>query len=323
MKRHRVPGIIDLVQVRDPREIEAVANDPRIDREFNTRTCPVNWLLLKRSLGVLSVGGFRFPTMISRHDAKRGRDQADLWAFLNGQAANVITGPEELEPLAEWVRGIGSDAQLGMIVQRIVGRLFFKDFIATEESWEAARILVAAPRSGNWPRVLWWFLTGKVRRSKQLLNGMVKGNLQALNAVGIAVHNLVKSFHHMRLLYSDVGIRAQLSGDAAAKRCLFAPLSIYRQATTAGDLAGCAFSRNSLFVLDIGEASRRNEGRSLVFMDNTWSRCPAASWVPAMLEGVWIRARTASNVNLGGRESPGHEHIGWEQGPPAELQRHE
>ncbi len=63
-----------------------------------------------------------------------------------------------------------------------------------------------------------------------------------------------------------------------------------RQATAAGQLNGCPFPRNALFVFEIGKASRSDEGRSLVFMDRTWSSCPRRQWVPAMLEGVWRRA---------------------------------
>jgi hypothetical protein len=87
---------------------------------------------------------------------------------------------------------------------------------------------------------------------------------------------------------------ASLSPEAAARQCLFAPVSLYRQATAAGQLGDCPFPRNALFVYEIGEASRREGGSPLVFMDETWSRCPAAQWVPAMLEGVWRRAIRAA-----------------------------
>ena len=36
----------------------------------------------------------------------------------------------------------------------------------------------------------------------------------------------------------------------------------------------------------------RNGGvanRDLVFLSQSWSRCPAEKWVPALLEGVWTR----------------------------------
>jgi len=291
MKRLRVPGLIDLFEVSEPTEIKALASDPRLDRRFETGTCPINWLLLKRSLMVLSFEGRRFPTMTPRGSAQRKLDQQELWTNLSEKASAITSGPDELEPLANWVRGVGSETQPSILVQQLLGRLFSSKFVATEESWSAAKILVAAPRSKNLPNMLWWFVSGKVRRAKRLLAGMVNEDLSAVNAIGIAAHNVVKSIRHMRLLYADADARSNLSTEAAAEQCLFAPVSVYRQALAAGQLGDCPFSRNSLFVLSIGEASQQAEGRPLVFMDESWSRCPANVWVPAMLQGVWKRAK--------------------------------
>jgi hypothetical protein len=202
----------------------------------------------------------------------------------------VKEGPEELESLASWVRGKGSDSEAGLFVQELVGRLFSPTFFATQESWDAAKTLVTAPRSSNWPKMFWWFLSGKVRRAKRLLAGMVNGDLSAVNGIGIASHNIVKSLVQMKRLYSDSSVRSSLSAEEAVSRCLAAPVSLYRQATSDGEIRGCPFSKYSLFVLAIGKASKCEGGRSLIFMDGNWSGCPAAQWVPAMLEGVWKRA---------------------------------
>jgi hypothetical protein len=290
LKRQAVPGLIDLFEVSDPAEIEALARDTRIDRRFESGGCPINRLLLERSLMVLSFRGRRFPTIVSRDDAERARRQRELWNRLSDSAAGIKDGPDELGPLARWVRGVGSDDELGIFVQQLLGRLFSRQFVATEKSWNAAKILVAAPRSKNLPKMAWWFISGKVRRAKRLLAGMVAGDLSAVNAIGIAAHNVVKSIRQMRELYANASIRSTLTAEAAAERCLFAPVSVYRQATAAGQLGDCTFSKNSLFVLAIGEASRKPGGRPLVFMDDTWSQCPANVWVPAMLQGVWKRA---------------------------------
>jgi hypothetical protein len=290
MKRLKIPGFVDIFQVSDPEEIRTLAHDPRIDREFGLRTCPFNWLLLKRSLSVLSLGGRRFPTMTRRDSEQRQNDQQRLSNFLSERAASISAGPEELEPLAHWIRGAAPESQVGILTQQLLGRLFFPGFVATEESWAAAKVFVAAPRSWKMPTLLGWFVTGKVRRAKRLLAGMVDGNLSAMNAVGIAVHNVVKGLRHMRSLYADSGVKSSLSPEMAARQCLFAPVSVYRQASAAGQAGGCPFPRNALFVLELGEASRREGGRPLVFMDETWSRCPAAQWVPALLEGIWRRA---------------------------------
>jgi hypothetical protein len=86
LKRLRIPGLVDLFQVTDPDEIKALARDPNLDRQFETKTCPVNLLLLKRSLMVLSFGGRRFPTMRPRDDVQRANQQKELWSSLSAKS---------------------------------------------------------------------------------------------------------------------------------------------------------------------------------------------------------------------------------------------
>jgi len=292
LKRHHVPGVLDVFETSDPQEIEAINTDPRFDRKFDSRTCPLNWLLLKRSLSVLSYAGNRFPTMKPRESDSRKSDQRTLWNRLNLKAPQVRLGPKELEPLSDWVRGHGTEESLGLRAQQILGRLFSESFIATPESWDAAITLVRAPRSSNVFKLIWWNLSGEIRRAKRQLAGMVNNDLSAVNAIGIAVHNLVKSLRQMRQIYSDKNLRRTLSPPEAVDRCLTAPISISRQPTVAGELKGCQFSSGSLFILNTGDAAKREGARRLVFMRDSWSSCPAEQWVPAMLEGVWLRANT-------------------------------
>jgi hypothetical protein len=302
LKRLRIPGLIDITNVDDPREIIELNHDPRMDRKFFLRLPILNWLILKRSLTVLSFAGKRFPTMVSRESPERASAQAKLGEALNAKASSIKDGPAELEKLAAWIRSSASDSEVGILVQQLVGQLFSPAFRATPESWEAAKILVAAPRSSDWLKMLWWFLTGKVRRAKRLLAGMVDGDLSAVNGIGIASHNIVKSLNQMKRLYADPSVRTSISPEEAASRCLTAPVSLFRQATSAGELSGCPFSKYSLFILAIGKASKSAGGCSLVFMDDSWSGCPASQWVPAMLEGVWKRVdqeqRTRSQSGL-------------------------
>jgi hypothetical protein len=290
LKRHHIPGVLDVFEVSDPQEIEAINTDPRFDRKFDSGVCPLNWLLLKRSLSVLSYAGNRFPTMKPRDSSARKSDQQALWTRLNLKVPQVRLGPEELEPLSDWVRGHGAEESLGLRAQQILGRLFSETFVTTPESWDAAITLVRAPRSSNVFKLIWWSLSGKVRGAKRQLAGMVNNDLSAVNAIGIAVHNLVRSLRQMKSLYSDKNLRTTLSPPDAAKRCLGAPVSIYRQATVAGELKGYQFSNGSLFILNIGDAAKMEGAGRLVFMRDSWSSCPAERWVPAMLEGVWLRA---------------------------------
>ncbi len=243
LKHKHIPGTVDLFEVNDPQERKRLANDPVIDRKFETRTCPINWFLLKRSLTVLSFKGRRFSTMEPRDCPMRARALEQLWRVLNDQTEEIKTGPIALESLAEWVRGVGYDTEVGILTQQLLRRLFRSDFTATKESWAAALVLVAAPRSWNLPKLCWWFVTGKVRRVKRLLAGIVDDDLSAVNAIGIAVHNVVKSFQHMRSLYADASLRDNLSAEAATSQCLRAPVSVYRQSTAQGMLMGNSLLR--------------------------------------------------------------------------------
>jgi hypothetical protein len=72
--------------------------------------------------------------------------------------AQVRLGPEELEPLAQWVRSNGDQEflglqSLGLQAQQVLGRLFSVTFVATPASWAAATTLVKAPRSSNVPKL--------------------------------------------------------------------------------------------------------------------------------------------------------------------------
>jgi hypothetical protein len=292
LKPHRIPGVLDVIHVADPAEIIEVNRDPRFDRQFNLHWPFLNALIVKRAVAVLSVAGRRFPTIIPRDDASRATAQTKLGQALDAQADAIRQGPPELSALVSWLQNTNPilDEQLGIAVQQVVGQLFSPNFKATPESWRAAKILVTAPRSPNILRTLWWFASGKLHRAKQLLAGMVNNDLSAMNGIGIAAHNIVNTMIQMKRLYADPAQRKSLTAEDAVRRSWAAPVSLLRQSTTNGAIRGCPFSKATLFIIEIGQASKRTGGDSLVFMDHSWSGCPAANWTAAMLEGVWKRA---------------------------------
>ena len=151
MKRTYFPGITDIVVVTDPAEIRAISNNSRFDRDFIGRGPIRNVQLLRKTLRIFSVNGRLFPTMLPRTNPSRAAAQDELWSRLNIKADEVKHGPAELEPLAEWVRGIGSAEKLGLLVQQSIGRLFVETFTATEESLAAARMVLEAASSSRQP----------------------------------------------------------------------------------------------------------------------------------------------------------------------------
>jgi hypothetical protein len=280
MKRAYFPGIVDTVVVTDPAEIRTISNDSRFDRDFIGNGPVRNVQHLRKMLGSFSLNGRLFPTMLPRTDPSRAAAQDELWSRLNVKADEVKHGPAQLEPLAEWVRGIGTAEKLDLLVQQSIGRLFVETFTATEESLAAAHMVLEAATSSN---VL------RLERGKTLLASMVNGDLAGVIALIAARQLIVDGLHKMRQLAADPTLRSSIKTDAAVDECLFAPTAVVRQAQTSGEVGGCPFRRGSLFYLGLRSASKGAANRDLVFLSQSWSRCPAEKWVPALLEGVWTR----------------------------------
>src|SRR6202030_2749641 len=168
-----------------------------------------------------------------------------------------------------------------------MGRLFVETLTATEESLAAAHIVLEAASSSNVLKMLGWRISGRLGRAKTLLASMVNGDLAGTLAMITARQLVVDGLHRMQQLAADPALRSSITTDAAVDECLFAPTTVVRQAKTSGDVGGCPFRTGSLFILELGSASKGAANRDLVFLSQSWSRCPAENWVPALLEGVW------------------------------------
>lgn len=289
MKRKKIPGLIDIIVVDDPLQIRAIAEDPGVDRLFRRRPL-LNGVILGRRLGVLSYQGKRFPHQQPCGDSARAAGQDALWKLYNDKAPEMAEGPEVLDDLARWIKGQGPDIGPGILVQQVVGSFFNANYKATPESWAAAVTISKASGSGNIPRLLWWYLSGRIGRAKKLLGSVANNDLFCIHGTTVAVHNIVAGVVKMKGYYADEERRRSLTPEKAAGLCLSPPPVVYRQAKSAGEAAGCPFSKYSMFLLQLGKAYSRREANDLVFMTGSWSRCPAGRWVPAMLAGVWKRA---------------------------------
>jgi hypothetical protein len=289
MKRTYFPGITDIVVVTDPAEIRTISNDSRFDRDFIGHGPVRNVQLLRKILRIFSLNGRRFQPLLPRTDPSRAAAQEELSSRLNVKADEAKHGPAELEPLAEWVRGIGTEKKVDLLVQQSIGRLFVETFTATEESLAAGHMVLEAAGSSNVLKMLAWRISGRLERAKTLLASMVNGDLNGVLAMITARQLIVDGLHKMRQLAADPALRSSITTDAAVNECLFAPDTVVRQAKSSGEVDGCPFRRGSLFILGLGSASKSAANRDLVFLSQSWSRCPAEKWVRALLEGVWTR----------------------------------
>ncbi len=75
----------------------------------------------------------------------------------------------------------------------------------------------------------------------------------------------------------------------AVEQSLSAPPVVYRQALQEGAVAGCPYSKATLFLLKLQDANRDHQAKDMIFMTGTWSRCPAEQWIPAVIAGTWKR----------------------------------
>jgi RND family efflux transporter MFP subunit len=298
MKRKYFPGIVDIVVVTDPAEIRTISNDSRLDRDYIKHGPVRNVQILRKMLRIFSLNGRVFPLLLPRTDPRRAAAHDELWLRLNGKAEEVKHGTAELDPLAEWVRGIGRADKLDLLVQQSIGRLFMETFTATEESLAAARMVLEAASSSNLLKMLSWRISGRLERAKTLLASLMNGDLTGVNAMITARQLIVDSLHKMRQLAADPARRSSITTDAAVDECLIAPTSVLRQAKTSGEVGGCPFRRGSLFILGLGSASKGAANRDLVFLSQSWSPCPAEKWVHALLAGVWSRSVASSFMKI-------------------------
>jgi len=290
MKRIRIPGIIDLLISDNRSEIESVTQDLTFDRFYSDASALANRCILHQVLGTLQIEGSRFPTVSPRSAPGRADAQEALWKRLSTIAPAYSAGPGDLNDLASFVRGDIPDDRLGPLVQQVVGRLFVPDFRSTQASWDAALVLAGAPRSLNPIQLTWWALTGKVDKAKALLAGMVGGDLAAVHAIGVALHNIVSGVNLMRQLYLDPSSRNSLPPETVSSRCLVAPATVLRQPTAPDGSIDGHVQRGTLVMLRLQDANAKTPDSDLVFLTKSWSRCPAERWVPSLLAGIWRRA---------------------------------
>jgi hypothetical protein len=191
-----------------------------------------------------------------------------------------------------------NDAVSAALGQKQTVDLFVETFTATDESWAAACIVLEAASSSNVLKMLGWRISGRLERAKTLLASMVNGDLAVVNGISVALHHIVDGLHKMRQLAANPTLRSSMTAGAAVDECLFAPTAVVRQAKTSGEVGGCPFKRGSLFILGLGSARKGAAIRDLVFLSQSWSRCPAEKWVPALLEGVWTRVSATLGERL-------------------------
>lgn len=289
--RIRIPGIVDVVVVTDRETVRGAAHSAVLDRRFIPAGPLINRLLLSRVCRALTVDGKRLPSITPRDDRERSSGQATLQERLNELREDKIADSETFQAIVNAIRGKPDDIALGIAAQQAVGRWFVADYIADERTWQAARDLHAAAGSKNIPYVIYLFVSGKLREAQRLLGERANGDRMAIHATGVAVHNLARGFAAMQQIWREENSRPRLSDDAVLGRCLFAPESVLRQATTKGTVGACDVEPGTLVIMSLEKARARDPGHDISFLSQSWSHCPAGIAVVRLLRAVWLKLK--------------------------------
>jgi hypothetical protein len=287
-----IPGIIRLVYVRTADEVLAINNASAVERSLSGRGGLVHRSVAGKLQVFRTPDGDIWPAFRDRLDPLRMAHQRELEQAL----ANVRDLLQRLAPqiaeLAEYVRTGRSQRSPEVIVQHAVGRLFFPDYAANEQSYDAARTLQGWLSAGPL-KSLMLKRSGALQRALDRIIGLARGNLACAHATALALENIVKSIGLMRKLAASGDNLAKLGPQDALARTLRSPPRVIRETRDSTRVGNLRLQARSLVMLAVEAARRQRPDPGFGFFASAWNRCPAHSLVPALLAQVWQEAQNA------------------------------
>lgn len=290
----KVPGIMTLAIVRHPPEVAAAVDARGVDRALSGRGGLVNRMVAAKLAVFKTPAGAAWPAFGSRGDRDRAHRQDHLDLILSTGEALARIGPE-IAALADCVLGVCSVDEIGIAVQRAVGRLFFAGYEADAQSYAAARTLTNWPSAG--PLKSWRLRrSGELQRAIDLIMARAQGDTACAHATALAMHNIVESVSVMQRLARAPGSAAQLSPADAVKRALRAPPRIVREARDSIAIGRTRLHPRSLVFIAVDSARKASGDDGLGFFAGHWNQCPAHALVPDLLARIWQAAAAKSGA---------------------------
>lgn len=287
-----LPGIIRLVYVRTADEVLAVNNASAVERSVSGRGGLVHRSVAGKLQVFRTPQGDIWPAFRDRLDPLRMAHQRELEAALSDVRGLLHRLAPQIAELAEYVRTGRSQRRPEVIVQHAVGRLFFADYAADEQSYDAAHTLQGW-LSGGPLKSLILKRSGALQRALDLIMGLARGNMACAHATALALENIVKSIGLMRKLAAAGDNLAKLGPQDALARTLRAPPRVIREARDGTRVGNVRLRARTLVMLAVETARRERPDPGFGFFASAWNRCPAHSIVPALLAEVWREAQTA------------------------------
>jgi hypothetical protein len=230
-----------------------------------------------------------WPAFRDRLDPQRAAHQAALEAALSDVGPLLQRIAPQIAELGGYVRTGAAHRSTGVIVQHAVGRLFFADYAASEESYDAARTLQTWLSAGPL-RARWLKRSGALQAALDQIMDLSRGDMACAHATALAMDNIVKSVELMRRLARHGDNLAKLGPQDALARTLRAPARVIREARDGGQVGPIRLRARSLVLLAVEGARRQRPDPGFAFFASAWNRCPAHSIVPALLADIWQAA---------------------------------
>jgi hypothetical protein len=291
--RITIPGIVRLAWLSDPDEVVAANASGVVQRSLSGLGGLVQRSIAAKLAVFRKSDGDIWPAFRDRADRLRSDRQKELENALAKTQSLLKRVAPETDALAAYVRTGSTNRPPEIIVQQMVGRLFFRDYAASEESYDAACALQTWVSGGPIKSYL-LKLSGELERSLDLIATLARGDTSCAHATAIAMHNLVDTIERMRRLARARDNLQKLSPQEAIASTLRAPKQVVRETRDAGRVCGMHLGARTLVVLRLECARRQKPDAGIEFFANGWNQCPAHAIVPALLADVWKKAKVSA-----------------------------
>ena len=285
--RLRLFNFIDILLVSDPEQIKWLNQQVDVVRPLDPEVSWLHRFIDQRLRFDLAFEGAPLPVFQPRADAARQKTQQKLLDQFEN--ARGLPGKER-EEIAAYVSGKSGSGEIGEVVQRWCGRLFFATYRNDKETYEAGRKIAGWPSLPPW-RALAERADGRLARAKRILSNAAQGDRHCIHATSIGMENIVRTLRKLRKA-AEHPVKRSLSPDDALRECLHAPPAVLRGC--AHDLSAPFLARTltqrSVIVFLLGRAYARSGDLDVAFLADGWSACPAHVVIPELLRAVWHSA---------------------------------
>ena len=288
--RITIPGIIRLAWLTDPDEVIAANDSGVVQRSLSGLGGLVQRSIAAKLAVFRTPDGDIWPAFRDREDLLRTMSQSELEKALADTRGLLKRVAPETGALATYIRSGSTNRPPEITVQQMVGRLFFPDYAASEESYDAARALQTWISSGPIKSYL-LKCSGELERALDLIITLARGNTSCAHATAIAMENIVEAIERMRRLAQTSDNLEKLSPQEAIAATLRAPKQVVRETRDGGRVCGTHLGARTLVVLRLETARRQKPEAGIEFFAKGWNQCPAHAIVPALLAEVWKRAK--------------------------------